>query len=1097
MTEEVEVTINQKIGELINNSRVVSGKKTSAVERLKNLQKAEKLIFETDEAAMLDNFLDEMLEFMNDEDEEIRAFTMMFVTSAVEQDPEIVNKVVNTFNWILQHDSKQSVFIKKCVVIACTQVYSTVLAWANQRRNDTKAGQCWKAFAVLKNSVMSLFDSKNEGLRIMCIKFMETVIICQTTRNEFSQVTKGARQSISLTEIHRDHRVLSYQQLEREAQHSFSSLIDQLASSNIASQTLLTILQVICNIARQRPVYMIQVLSALESLHINLPPTLATNQVKSLRKEMRYELLHMLRHPANFNHHQRLTQLLSELGSSSSEINRHMPAPSEVSAALQRRTAVAMTASSSATSNSRIAGTSRTSSHLPDEYNAKRIRLDDDEYVDEGTAEILRGANAQEDIAHASQRAIDITTDFVYERLSLNVVVKLVTISLFTLPDEMPPAFQSTYTQIPNAGTDEQKRHLARILAIHLTKEGEGPGIRYIREEKQKQYFARQNARLEGAAIPPTPLHEPRDPSKESQKPSQMVDDEAFKAPPVPKRTRLVKWDLIETTKELMVPESKKLVLMAFKRITEKEQYSIQGGAITEQQQLLVRLASRFHGQLNESFEELLIEYIIGDQKNRVELALVWLKELYKQYKGESAFITNSGMTDQEFRFRRYDKILCGMLGLLVNRNDIKETLFHRILLETPLVTTEALSWLRKACLDPTFGGFSMTTLKDMILKSDPTQRHELLELFLSFGYYDSMVDTHNERITLPYDVRESCVTAAKELLGDEKIRDDLRELIIKMSEDLTLPTAPLQLVANTRHLTDEETNELHEQGEAVPWDEQLIRSGLYLFMAVLPVDHSLLKQLASITANAKTTEVKRVIFRTVERAVKAIGMKSAELLDMIENCPVGAEPLVARVVHLLTERTAPTAELVEKVRSLHKSRNTDVRSLLPILTGLPRDELLELIPKFVMNATNSKSVPLFFRKLMFARHIGTHQVLMSPVDLLIQLHQCETKNVREHSHLVQNIDQLIVDPDHVYQLSKEFIAKAIEDLLSRDPLPKLLYHTIQKVYDNIGSLKGFLLNVLQKAIHSHPKDEKLKELQAKFLERPNKENTVSGILAL
>ncbi|KAI6186995.1 Symplekin [Aphelenchoides besseyi] len=1039
MTEEVEVTINQKIGELINNSRMISGKKMAAAERLKNLQKAEKLIFETDEAAMLDNFLDEMLEFMNDEDEEIRAFTMMFVTSAVEQDPEIVNKVVNIFNWILQHDSKQSIFIKKCVVIACTQVYSTVLAWANQRRNDTKAGQCWKAFAVLKNSIMSLFDSKNEGLRIMCIKFMEMVIICQTTRNEFSQVMKGIRQCISLTEIHRDHRVLSYQQLEREAQHSFSSLIDQLASSNIASQTLLTILQVICNIARQRPIYMIQVLSALESLHINLPPTLATNQVKSLRKEMRYELLHMLRHPANFNHHQRLTQLLSELGSSSSEINRHMPAPSEVSAALQRRTAVAMTASSSSISNSRIAGTSRTSSHLPDEYNAKRIRLDDDEYVDEGTAEILRGANAQEDIAHASQRAIDITTDFVYERLSLNVVVKLVTISLFTLPDEMPPAFQSTYTRIPDAGTDEQKRHLARILAIHLTKEGEGPGIRYIREEKQKQYFARQNARLEGAAIPPTPSHEPtRDPSKESQKHSQVTDDEAFKAPPVPKRTRLVKWDLIETTKgiesfstfhgllELMVPESKKLVLMAFKRITEKEQYSIQGGAITEQQQLLVRLASRFHGQLNESFEELLIEYIIRDQKNRVELAL-----------------------------------------------------FHRILLETPLVTTEALNWLRKACLDPTFGGFSMTTLKEMILKSDSTQRHELLELFLSFGYYDSMVDTHNERITLPYDVRESCVTAAKELL------------------DLTLPTAPLQLVANTRHLTDEETNELHEQGEAVPWDEQLIRSGLYLFMAVLPVDHSLLKQLASITANAKTTEVKRVIFRTVERAVKAIGMRSPDLLDMIENCPVGAEPLVARVVHLLTERTAPTAELVEKVRSLHKSRNTDVRSLLPILTGLPREELLELIPKFVMNATNSKSVPLFFRKLMFARHIGTHQVLMSPVDLLIQLHQCETKNVREHSHLVQNIDQLIVDPDHVYQLSKEFIAKAIEDLLSRDPLPKLLYHTIQKVYDNIGSLKGFLLNVLQKAIHSHPKDEKLKELQAKFLERPNKENAVSGILAL
>lgn len=74
--------------------------------------------------------------------------------------------------------------------------------------------------------------------------------------------------------------------------------------------------------------------------------------------------------------------------------------------------------------------------------------------MDEGTAEIFQGANAQDEILDATQRAIDITTEFVYERLSLNVVVKLVTISLFTLPDEMPPAFESSYTDISTAGTD-------------------------------------------------------------------------------------------------------------------------------------------------------------------------------------------------------------------------------------------------------------------------------------------------------------------------------------------------------------------------------------------------------------------------------------------------------------------------------------------------------------------------------------------------------------------------------------------------------------------------------------------------------------------
>jgi hypothetical protein len=75
--------------------------------------------------------------------------------------------------------------------------------------------------------------------------------------------------------------------------------------------------------------------------------------------------------------------------------------------------------------------------------------------------------------------------------------------------------------------------------------------------------------------------------------------------------------------------------------------------------------------------------------------------------------------------------------------------------------------------------------------------------------------------------------------------------------------------------------------------------------------------------------------------AIKAIGMHSPDLLDMIENCPEsktpakGAETLVARIVSLLTERETPTRELVDCVRLLHKTRNTDVRSLIPILSGL------------------------------------------------------------------------------------------------------------------------------------------------------------------
>jgi symplekin len=152
---------------------------------------------------------------------------------------------------------------------------------------------------------------------------------------------------------------------------------------------------------------------------------------------------------------------------------------------------------------------------------------------------------------------------------------------------------------------------------------------------------------------------------------------------------------------------------------------------------------------------------------------------------------------------------------------------------------------------------------------------------------------------------------------------------------------------------------------------------------------------------------VKLLIFRVIEPTIKALDMNSPHLLDMIETCPEGAEPLIARIVHLLTEKSLPPKELVEKVRNLHNQRQTDVRSLLPIMVGLDHKELLKLIPKFVLSAANAKSVPVFFRKLLFSQHIETRKYLMSHRELLVRLHRCKPANDQEMTLLSQNIDQV------------------------------------------------------------------------------------------
>ena len=81
--------------------------------------------------------------------------------------------------------------------------------------------------------------------------------------------------------------------------------------------------------------------------------------------------------------------------------------------------------------------------------------------------------------------------------------------------------------------------------------------------------------------------------------------------------------------------------------------------------------------------------------------------------------------------------------------------------------------------------------------------------------------------------------------------------------------------------------------------------------------------------------------------------MGSPEILKLVENCPKGAETLVTRIIHILTEQSIsifiplfthesfllapPSRDLVEKVRDLYQKRVSDVRFLIPVLTGLEK----------------------------------------------------------------------------------------------------------------------------------------------------------------
>jgi symplekin len=59
------------------------------------------------------------------------------------------------------------------------------------------------------------------------------------------------------------------------------------------------------------------------------------------------------------------------------------------------------------------------------------------------------------------------------------------------------------------------------------------------------------------------------------------------------------------------------------------------------------------------------------------------------------------------------------------------------------------------------------------------------------------------------------------------------------------------------------------------------------------------------------------------------------------------------KIIAVITEKTNPSQELIEKVRNLHQSSADDVRVLIPIINSLTKKEVLGALPKILKLSPN------------------------------------------------------------------------------------------------------------------------------------------------
>ncbi|CAH0768020.1 unnamed protein product [Bemisia tabaci] len=965
---------------------------SSEYDKVEQLTKVRDLILRA-EANQLDNFLDEMLAFQTDRSIEVRKFVVAFIEEACKKDKDIIPKImINVLTLI--HDP--SVHVQKRVIQASSTIYRCALALiaeSGQSNNDLQS--LWNKLTNLKALIIDLVDSDNDGIRTHTVKFLETIILLQSYPDADAPKKPN---DFSLEDIPLTLKVIRRRKLEEEANVVFDLLVKFHGSSHISSNNLMTCMGSLTNIAKSRPQYMGKVVAALETLHTNLPPTLFKTQVSSVRKHLKIQLLSLLKHPASVDFHGNITTLLTDLGATCNEVMKAYPSPEDL------RKRMSMKRTQEIISNN---GTGAP---------PKKMKIETTPVQEE---------NSQP----STESTLDSMEAWILSRLTPQIAAELVAVSLTKLPEVMPPLFSATYTPIAAAGTPQQIKHVARLLATQISTAGLGTGqielnkkqIQKIISEKpdEDEYEEGEERKIktvitakeEPASIPvPVPAPPPIKITK----------------PLTHKPHRIMSLKLTEVVKPLSSYAQKDQMVKAVVRILESEKVARLGGVNKQRLKLITTLASTF----NDTVKEAVLEYLLADLRSRIDIALSWL---YTEYSFIQGFAKIPVVMEGRNVEQGYNHLICSLANSIIRNTDIKDkdSLMSKLYLEAPHLTEDAIDILKDFASREISG---LNILQTLVLKRPPRQLLYLNTLLMITGH--EVVE-----------IRDKAISLILELFHKSDLRNIIEEYAVFYLGFLKLPQPPDVIFGadKGRPLSTE------------TWTEEAAKVCLYLYLALVALNEELIHELAIVYVQT-TADVKRVILRLLETPVKEMEMNSPSILKLVEECPKGAETLVTRVIHILTEKRPPSAELVERVRTLYNTRVSDIRFLIPVLNGLTKKEVIAALPKLIK--LNPNVVKEVFNRLLGYNSDNSSSPL-TPAELLIALHnidstKCELK-------VVIKATSLCMAERAVY--TQEVLAIVMQNLMEMTPLPTLLMRTVIQSLSLYPKLIGFVMNVLQRLI--------------------------------
>ncbi|OQV18470.1 Symplekin [Hypsibius exemplaris] len=1005
------------VGELMREANSMPPGKEEA--RVVSLRKAKDLIL-SKIPDLIDNFWVEMLATRHERSVIMIAFCLEWIQEACAKEP--VALMPDAIPIVLQLMEHQSVAVQKASLNAAREIYRNAFAWILRSAKESEAQSVWTELKRIKDHVTYAigedYEQSHVGYRLLSYKFVETVITCQTPRD--SDVPATSEDWVSSLDFPPRFQFQTRETVEEEAHRLLQTLEDYLTSPDFDVKYVdrESIIGCLFHLAKRRPQYLGRILTTVEFVHGNIPESYSKLEVEGLRKYLKAALMSFLRRSHDGDVLGRVVQLLINLGASNTDVNRARPKWQEVQ--------------------------KRKRSDSSSDPAAKRVK---------GYEDSRRSASDTAVASDPQALAVDINMKTIVDKLTPNNVIELVLTNMKKLPSTMPTQFNATYTPIGSGPIEGILQHLARLMAVQMVAAGVGPGVVEMNRRRQEEMSIRNQMDTAEAEDNTSPQQISSVLSRQSSVvtvvKSEVPDDddghsndsadakklmeEMHETPDAYKATDKA-FRLLDITEPIPRDDRGNAILSIVNEIISNDGNVLSASGEYLYHKCLIRFAVKIG---LDSLRERIMKYILEDIGKRTELAFRWIYEEYAVARQMTRDSTDHNLDE----LVRYDECLTKFIRGFIDHPEYREGTVNNLYMEVPVVTEGAVDLLTYYCAARSVHG-AMRLIQKLVSSRPNADRFIVPALEM----------TLNQRKDIQTQAVQTCVKVYETV---PELREPIRDFAVvsmKLLNNVVQPPAWFFAEKYGRG----------GKAATYAWTEEYQKLCTTLFSGLLSEDPSLLPTLGEIY-NEHPSDVKKTIFKVIEQPIKSVGMNAPEVLHFVKSPPKGSESLVLRIIHLLTETHPATPELIASIRTLYSDRIPDVRFLIPILNGLPKEDIFAALPKLI------KLNPVLVQEV-FHRLLGTgkhkqdstqRKPSVTPAEVLIELHKIDLGKVDAKTLI--KATGLCLEEKELYNY--ETMVFVLKNLVEIDPLPFLLMRTVLQTMQMHNRLLPFIMNILQRLV--------------------------------